>query len=204
MVAARGPRYDKQGCVLRPETTINDPAGFKVFRPKHDDPRGQKAWRPLRRGIADLHRRAEVSQAANERYVDALAAVDLSTSLGDLLHQTCRPTMYNGKRVRGLRPWAADEVALFEAVNRAEFCVNGVRNRDLQRLLFATAPRSSQERRRRSARISYLLRILRAHGILHKVPKSHRYKVSPKGRDLLVAVLSAHHASVDKLTHLAA
>ena len=112
--------------------------------------------------------------------------------------------MYNGKRVRGLRPWAADEVALFEAVNRAEFCVNGVRNRDLQRLLFATAPRSSQERRRRSARISYLLRILRAHGILHKVPKSHRYKVSPKGRDLLVAVLSAHHASVDKLTHLAA
>ena len=52
--------------------------------------------------------------------------------------------------------------------------------------------------------ISYLLRILRAHGILHKVPKSHRYKVSPKGRDLLVAVLTAHHASIEKLTRLAA
>lgn len=196
--------YDKQGCVLRPETTINDPEGFKVFRPKQGDPRGQKAWRPLRKGIADLYRRAAVSQAANERYVDALAAVDLSTSLGELLRQACRPTTYSGKRVRGLRPWAADEVALFAAVNRGEFCVNGLRNRDLQRLLFATAPKSPQERRRRSARLSYLLRILRAHGILHKVPKSHRYKISSKGRDLLTAVLSAHHASVDKLTRLAA
>ncbi len=110
--------------------------------------------------------------------------------------------MDNGKRVRGLRPWSADEGALFEAVNRAEFCVTGVRNRDLQRLLFATAPQSPQERCRRSARIAYLLRILRAHGILHQVPTSHRYKVSPKGRDLLVAVLSAHHASVDTLTQM--
>jgi hypothetical protein len=196
--------YDKQGCVLRPETTINDPKGFKVFRPKQGDPRGKKQWLPLRKGIADLHRRAAVSQAANERYVDALAAVDLSTSLGELLRQACRPTTYNGKRVRGLRPWAADELLLFEAVNRGEFCLNGLRNRDLRKLLFATAPKSPQERRRRSARISYLLRLLRAHGILHKVPKSHRYKVSPRGRDLLVAVLSAHHASVDKLTRLAA
>lgn len=196
--------YDKQGCVLRPETTINDPAGFKVFRPKQGEPRGPKQWRGLRKGIADLNRRAELSQAANERYVDALAAVDLSTSLGELLRHTSRPTTYNGKRVRGLRPWAANDLALFAAVNRGEFCLNGLRNRDLRTLLFPTAPRSPAERRRRSARVSYLLRILRAHGILHKVPKSHRYKVSPQGRDLLVAVLSAHHASVDKLTRLAA
>lgn len=196
--------YDKQGCVLRPETTINDPNGFKVFRPKEGDPRANKQWRPLRKGIADLHRRAEVSQAANERYVDALAAVDVSTSLGELLRQTCRATTYKGKRVRGLRPWSADEVALFEAVNRGEFCVNGLRNRDLQKLLHATAPKSAEERRRRSARISYLLRILRAHGVLHKVPKSHRYKISPKGHDLLVAVLTAHNASIEKLTRLAA
>ena len=196
--------YDKQGCVLRPETTINDTAGFKVFRPKQGDPGGKKEWRGLRKGIADLHRRAALSHAANQRYVDALAAVDLSTSLGELLRQTCCPTTHNGKRLRGLRPWSASEVALFKAVNRGEFCINGLRNRDLQRYLFTTAPKSAAERRRRSARISYLLRILRAHGILHKVPQSHRYKVSPKGRDLLVAVLSAHDASLDKLTRLAA
>jgi hypothetical protein len=45
--------YDKQGSVLRVETTINDAAGIKVFRPKEGDGRGKRAWRSLRKGIAD-------------------------------------------------------------------------------------------------------------------------------------------------------
>jgi hypothetical protein len=36
----------------------------------------------MRQGVADLHRRAKVSQAANDRYAEALAAVDISTPLG--------------------------------------------------------------------------------------------------------------------------
>lgn len=196
--------YDKQASVLRPETTINDPEGIKVFRPKEGGPRRDKQWRPLRKGIADLHRRAQVSHASNERYLDALAAVDISTPLGELLNKVCQPTTYNGKRIRGLRPWSCDEVALFQAISRGEFCINGLRNRDLQPLLFPTPKTSPKDQRRRSARISYLLRILRAHGILHKIPKSHRYKVSSKGRDILAAVLSAHRASVQTLTQMAA
>jgi hypothetical protein len=38
----------------------------------------------MRKGIADLHRRAEVSQAANERYLDALAVVDDDTTLAQI------------------------------------------------------------------------------------------------------------------------
>ena len=37
--------YDKQGSVLRIETTINHPRDMKVFRPKEGDARGGKAWR---------------------------------------------------------------------------------------------------------------------------------------------------------------
>jgi hypothetical protein len=196
--------YDKFGVVLRPEVTLNDPNGIKVFRPKEGDPHGEKEWRPLRKGIADLHRRAQVCQAANERYLDALAATDTSTSLGDILRQVCRPTSHNGRRIRGLRPWSADELALFQAVNRGEFAINGLRNRDLQRLLFSGPANTPSERHRRSAHVSHLLRILRAHGILHKVPKSHRYQVSPRGREILTAVLAAHDASLHKLTQLAA
>lgn len=196
--------YDKQGSILRTETTIQDPNGFKVFRPKEGNPRGKKDWRPLRKGIADLHRRAQVSQAANERYLDALAAVDASTPLREVLRDVCRATTYSGKRIRGLRPWSEEEVQLFEAVNRGEFCVNGLRNRDLQKLLFPTTTDQPKEKRRRSARISHLLRLLRAHSILHKVPKSHRYRVTPKGRDILTAVLSAHNASLHQLNQLAA
>jgi CoA:oxalate CoA-transferase len=48
-------------------------------RPAEGDPDGPKAWRPLRRGVAELHRRAEVSQAANDRYAQALAAVHVTS-----------------------------------------------------------------------------------------------------------------------------
>ncbi len=57
--------YDK-GSVLRVETLIRDPGDFKVYRPLEGDPQGPKEWRPLQ-GVCDLPRRAEVSQAANER-----------------------------------------------------------------------------------------------------------------------------------------
>jgi len=76
--------YDKQGSVLRAETTINNPYGFKVFRPVEGDAGGRCAWRLMRKGIADLHRRSRVSQASNERYLDAPASVDTSTPLGKL------------------------------------------------------------------------------------------------------------------------
>ncbi len=54
--------YDKAftivGNVLRAEGTINNVDDFRVYRPKEGGLRSDLAWRPLRRGIADLHRRA--------------------------------------------------------------------------------------------------------------------------------------------------
>jgi len=53
--------YDKQGSVLRVETTVNDPRDMKVFRTKENDPEGPLSWQRLRKGVADLHRRAQIS-----------------------------------------------------------------------------------------------------------------------------------------------
>jgi hypothetical protein len=61
--------YDKQGTVLRVETTINDTSDFGVHRASEQDPSGPKKWRKLRKGVADPPRRAAISQAANTRYL---------------------------------------------------------------------------------------------------------------------------------------
>jgi hypothetical protein len=57
--------YDKAftplGSVLRVETTLNTVEDFRVYRAKEGDPDGARAWRGLRRGVADLYRRAEIS-----------------------------------------------------------------------------------------------------------------------------------------------
>jgi hypothetical protein len=196
--------YDKAGNCLRVETTMNDPSGFKVFRTKETDPDGKPGWLPLRRGIADVYRRAEVCQASNDRYLDALASVDTSTPLGELIRNICQPTTYRDKPVRPLRPWADPDLALFGAISRGEFCVNGFRNRDLQSLLYDSAPNTPEELRRRSARVSRLLRMLRAHHLIQKVPRTHRYLLTARGRDIVSAVLAAHRIRLDQLNKLAA
>ena len=40
--------------------SINDARDFRVYRPKEGEPAGAKDWRVLRKGVADLARRAEV------------------------------------------------------------------------------------------------------------------------------------------------
>jgi hypothetical protein len=75
--------------------------------------------------------------------------------------------------VRALHPFSPEDHALLEAVNRGEFAINGLRNRDLQTLL--PGPKvslSAAEKRRRSARMSRQLRMLRAHGLIQKVPRN--------------------------------
>lgn len=195
--------YTEVGSVLRPECTIHNVEDIRTYRPKEGDPSGPLAWRPMRRGIADLHRRAEVSQRANERYLDALASVDESATVAELVKDLTRPVKWNGQRVRALRPLDWEDSTLLEAVGRGEFVVNGLRNRDLQRLLFETAAESPKESKRRSARVSRQLRMLRAHGVIQKVPKTHRYQVTAAGRKAITAILTARQATVAQLTKVA-
>lgn len=183
---------------------MNNPSDFKVLRKKHGQSKGKARWRPLRRGVADVHRRAQVSQASNQRYLDALAATDTSTPLGERIRDICKPTTYRNKPVRALRPWADPDLALLRAINRGEFSVNGFRNRDLQSLLFDQAAGSDQEKRRRSARLSRLLRMLRAHHLIQKVSRTHRYVLTYRGREIISAVVASHQITLEQLNKLAA
>jgi hypothetical protein len=199
--------YDKAftvvGNVLRFETTIQNADDFRVFRPKEGDPQGDKQWRNLRRGIADLHRRAEISRKATERYADAYSAVEDDATLEEVIRRLERHTDWRGRRVRALRPFA-DDTPLLRAINRGEFAVNGFRNRDLQAIFFPTPATSPAEHRRRSAAISRKLRLLRAHGLISKVPHTHRYQLTARGRKAIVAILSALSSTIRQLTPLAA
>jgi len=100
-----------------------------------------------------------------------------------------------------LRPWA-DDKPLLAAINHGEFLINGFRNRDLQSLLYNAPADSARERRRRSAAISRKLRLLRAHGIIQKVPRTHRYHVTDAGRSILLAVLTTARTSVNQLNQM--
>ena len=198
--------YDKAGSVLRVETTIAKPTPFKVLRPVNDDkPKGKLAWRPLRKGVADLHRRAEVSQRANDNYLAALSAVDDSTPLSEIFDEVSRQVTMAGHRVRALRIGDPADIALLEAIARGEFSTAGFRNRDLQRLLHPVRRDVSAEHRRQIAgRCGRKIRLLRAHGLVRKVPRSHRYTLTPKGHRLAASLFAARHATTKQILRNAA
>jgi len=199
--------YDKafttMGSTLRAETTLQNTRDLRVYRPKEGDPNGPCSWRPMRRGIADLYRRAELSQKATERYLDAYASIEDSTTFEQLVMRIERPASWRGRRVRSLRPFN-DDRPLLAAIARAEFDLTGFRNRNLQQLLFSGPPRSGREARRRSAWVSRQLRLLRAHGLITKINGTHRYRLTRVGRTMTTAILTALRATVRQLMPAAA
>jgi hypothetical protein len=194
--------YDK-GSVLRAECTINVSEAFKVWRPSERDPKGAKAWRPLRRAVADLPRRAEVSRAANDRYVGAFAAVAHAEPLNQTITPLCRPITRKGRRHRALNFFNPSDAALLAAVNHGDFTLRGMRNRDLRARLYPNPP-AGLTNRQLAARVCRQLSLLRAHGLIARVSKTHRYLVTKKGRTLITAVLAAGQANIEQLTKLAA
>jgi hypothetical protein len=196
--------YDKAASVLRVETTINDPRRLKVYRSGEGDSGGRHEWRRMRKGVVDLRRRAEVSQAANERYYDALAALDTTQPLRQLIGPICRPTRWGDRPVRGLRPWADPDLAVLRVINRGEFAVNGFRNRDLRAAIYPQRTSDPDQARRASARVSRLLRVLRAHHLIQKISHTHRYQLTQAGRQIVTAILQAQDVSIAKLTEIAA
>jgi hypothetical protein len=196
--------YDKQGSVLRVETTINDVDQFKTFRAPENQPDAEPGWQRMRKGVADLHRRAEISQACNDRYLGALASVENTTALGELTARLCRPVTDKGRRVRALNPHAPGDAALLAAISRGEFALNGLRNQDLRALLFARPGRTKAEQKRQAASVSRKLCLLRAHRLIRKVPRTHRYHLTATGRVVVTALMAARNANTQQLTKLAA
>jgi len=198
--------YDKEGSVLRVETTIVRPGEFRVYRPKEGEPQGPPRWRSLRKGICDMYRRGQVCRAANHRYLEALASVTGSSSLLQEAAEVCRPITRHGKRYRGLNALADKDHALLLAVSRGEFALAGLRNADLRALLYPAQGAKTDQRqiRRTSAAITRKLALLRAHGLLRKLPRTHRYQLTAKGRRIFTALLAACYADVEQLTKMAA
>jgi hypothetical protein len=194
--------YDKQGSVLRVETTINDPGDFQVHRASETNPEGPKSRRKMRRGVVELPARAQVSQAANRRYLESLAAVDSPTPLSRVLERLSKPVVTNGHRSRGLSPLVGEDARLAECVLRGEFSLKGFRNRQVRILLFGETHDPAQARRD-SAKTGRLLRLFRDHRLIDRVKGTHRYQLTAFGRRTLPNFLTIRTTNAEKLRTLA-
>jgi hypothetical protein len=187
--------YDKSGTVLRVETTINQPRKLHVYRGTLDHPDQDRQWREMSKSVADICRRAELCRKANERYLGALASVGLCPPVASVLDPVSQPVVRQGRRERALRPISPDDSALFAVVMDGKNLLTGLTNAALQAAVFPAPPSDTSESRRRSNWAGRKLRLLRRHGLIHKLGPRRLYRVTPKGQQIMGLALALRQRS---------
>jgi len=177
--------YDKLGLLLRVETVINQPGEFKVFREcHHRDGSVSTGWFAMGKGVGNLHHYQSHALACNERYLEALAAVKDPTPSSDDLKQLTERQRDKGRSYAGFNPAREEEARLFAAVLAGDHIGQGFRNKDVRAVLYGD-PRSKRTSQRQSAAVGRLLKRLHVRGLVAKVPRTRRWRVTEKGRRIL-------------------
>ncbi len=190
--------YDKAGSILRTECTINNHRAFRVYRRSERDPKGPKKHLPMSKGIRDLYARSQAAQQANDRYLESLATLDTSERVEQIVAPICRRRTVKGKSIRALRPWSDQDRRLLAAVAACGLA-GDFRNRDIAMRLYPNRPAKEV-----SAKVTYLLRLLREHKIIRRLPKTRRYRLRPEGAKVIATILLTQRATTQQLNKAAA
>jgi hypothetical protein len=167
-------QYHKEGRALRTETTINDTGDFAI---------GKR--------LTNLPALREIGFTANRRLLGAqrlshnpIRAAEAFTAVHDPI------VTDDGHRIAGLRLGDRRAHALLQALLIFRLLPGGFLNRDLRALLSDLLGRHPHDAIT-AGQMTYDLRRLRAHGLITRIPGSHRYRITDTG---------LHHAML--LTHV--
>jgi hypothetical protein len=177
--------YDKFELILRVETVINDPIEFKVYRTRrHQDGSESINYYPMPKGVGYLPHYQEQALACNRRYLNALAIVDDPAPAYRELEELTEPKRVAGRSSAGFNPASQEDVALFAAVLDGDHVGQGFANKDIRQKVRGEA-KTAEQRRRDGAAVNRMVKRLHVRGLVAKVTRRRRWRVTDKGRNLL-------------------
>jgi hypothetical protein len=155
-------QYHKEGQALRTETTINNARDFEVGR-----------------RIENLDKLRTIGFAANRRLLD-VQRLSHDCFIGEAAFQEMqRPVTLDSHRAAALRFADRRVQALFHVLLLFLHVRGTFAHKDLREHL---APLLGHQPSQYSAgRVTYDLRRLRMHGLIERIPNTHRYRPTPKG-----------------------
>jgi hypothetical protein len=180
--------YDKFGLILRVETVINQPREFRVRRKRVRQGRPKMVWCPMNKGVVNLPSYQRVSRAANGRYLDALSGVADPAPAYHRVACLTDSKPHRGRRYAGFNPARRQDVQLFQAVLTGDHHLRGFRNADI-RLALWHDPRDPRQRKRQAHAVTRL----HVRGLVAKVPRTRRWRVTTRGQQLLGGVVQLHY-----------
>lgn len=96
-----------------------------------------------------------------------------------------------GRSYAGFNPAREEEARLFAGVLAGSQIAQGFRNRDIREAMYGSGPKDPQGRRQ-SAAVGRLLKRLHVRGLIVKVPRTRRWRVSVDGRRILSDALKTY------------
>jgi len=155
-------QYHKEGQALRTETTINDTRDFAIGKRLHNLPALRAVGFAANRRLQDVQRLSHDCQIGE-----------------DAFRQVTRPQVVQGQRVSALSFADPRVQALLSVL--VLFCLlpQGFANKEVRErlaLLLGLDPSTMTP-----GRMTYDLRRLRLHGLIARLPHSHRYRVTHEG-----------------------
>ena len=165
-------QYHKEGIALRTETTINDTRDFGI---------GKR--------LPNLPALREIGFSANRRLL-GVQRISHDPARGEAaLAQVAHPIDADGRRVAALRFGDARVHALLGALVVFRLLPNGFANRDLRAHVAPLLGIPSESLT--PGQMTYDLRRLRLHGLIERLPGTHRYRPTAFGFDAAVFLLHA-------------
>lgn len=152
-------QYFKEQHALRTETTINNPKDFYVNK-----------------GVDNLPYLRELGHQVNRKLLEVERVSHHCVLTQDALDRLQRPTVEAGQRVSALRFGDPRIMALLQAITGFAHLPRGFHNRDLRPHVEALLGRPYS-----AAQMTYDLRRLRLKGVIHRIPKTHRYTATTYG-----------------------
>ncbi len=167
-------QYFKEQAGLRTEVTFNDVRDFLPTK-----------------GLSTLCQLRTIGNQINERLLDTERlshACSLEPSRFERLQQ---PIVLGDRRVSALRFGDPRVHALLQAISRFSLVPEGFQNRDVRPLVAALLGRELDAYSRGA--MTYDLRRLRLHGLIQRVPHSHRYIVTLDGLQIAAFYNTLYH-----------
>lgn len=160
--SSRIKQYHKEGRALRTETTINNTRDFGIG--KH---------------LRNLPALRSIGFQANRRLLD-VQAVSHDCAIGeDAFDQVVRPIEVDGQRATALRFGDARTQALLNALVMFSVQTQGFTHAQLRTHLANLLGINTGDFG--AGRMTYDLRRLRLHGLIRRIPKTHRYQITAQG-----------------------
>jgi hypothetical protein len=155
-------QYHKEGRALRTETTINNTRDFGMGK--------------LLKNLPALR---QVGFQANRRLLD-VQRISHDCAIGeDAFDRVVRPTEVEGQRASALRFGDQRAQALFSVLVVFSLQLRGFNNREMRTMLAQLL--GLDPAHYPIGRMTYDLRRLRLHGIIERIPHSHRYQLTSDG-----------------------